>query len=82
MDLSISTVGKMADSFIFQNDNNCITATGQIIIKIGADNICQVTQKFISCTKSQLKCDLILENRLSCHIWYFEKYQFYILKPL
>ena len=21
-------------------------------------------------------CDLILENRPSCHIWYFEKYRF------
>ena len=26
-------------------------------------------------------CDLILENQPSCHIWYFEKYRFYILKP-
>ena len=26
--------------------------------------------------------DLILENQLSCHIWYFKKYQFQILKPL
>ena len=27
-------------------------------------------------------CDLILEKRPNCHIWYFEKYQFHILKPL
>ena len=26
--------------------------------------------------------DLILENQLSCHIWYFKEYQFQILKTL
>ena len=27
-------------------------------------------------------CDMILENRPSCHIWYFEKYRFLTFKPL
>ena len=28
------------------------------------------------------KCDVILENRPDCHILYFKKYKFQVLKPL
>ena len=29
-----------------------------------------------TCCCVYIKCDLILENRPRCHIWYFEKYHF------
>ena len=35
--------GKWLNSSIFNDDNKCITANGQTLINVGADNICQVT---------------------------------------
>ena len=41
-----------------------------------------MTWNVIHVTLPKMKGDLILENQPNCHIWYFEKYQFKILKPL
>ena len=35
-------VDEMVNSFIFHNNNKCITGNGQMIINLGANSICQV----------------------------------------
>ena len=58
-----------------------------IIVKLAAQTSVLLLAHFFPCNPMKYNyvyifsshihiCDLILENRPSCHIWYFKKYQF------
>ena len=55
--ITAAIIGEMVKSSTFHDINKCITASEQMIINVGSDNICQVeinyfTQKIIGCTES------------------------------
>ena len=63
--------------------------TGQLARAIGATqttlysyNLIVIHLFFHALNNESIIYDLVLENRPNCHIWYFEKCQFQILKPL